>query len=112
MDDKDVQRDHKKYQTCVGAKATETLIESFPSLATKVLGTVVRAKKADALQTEPTNDYIITKQLSSLAGGLALRCGRLPAFANPALITTKHINFIANRQIVPTGAEKSSALFE
>jgi len=61
-------------------------------LATKALGMVVRVKDADALQNELKNDYIITKELSALADGLALRCGRLLAVANAALITRKHNN--------------------
>ena len=39
------------------------------------------------------NDYIINQELSSLAGGLSLRCGRWLALANAVLITTKHIKF-------------------
>ena len=42
---------------------------------------------------ELKNDYIINQDLSSLAGGLALRCGRWLALANAVLITTKHIKF-------------------
>ena len=45
------------------------------------------------LQKELKNDYIIHQELSSLAGGLALRFGRFLALANTALITTKHIKF-------------------
>ena len=36
-------------------------------------------------------DYIINHELSSLAGGIALSCGRWLALANAALITTKHV---------------------
>jgi len=35
LDDKDVITHHKRYETYIGAKTTETLIESFLSLATK-----------------------------------------------------------------------------
>ena len=45
------------------------------------------------LQKELKNDYIINQELSSFAGGLALRCGRWLALANAALITTKHSKF-------------------
>ena len=41
------------------------------------------------------NDYIINNELSSLAGGFALRCGRWLALANAALITTKHVQIEA-----------------
>ena len=54
---------------------------------------VVRLKDVGALQNELKNDYIITKELSALSGGLALKCGRLLAVANAFLITAKHVDF-------------------
>ena len=83
MSDKDVMRAHKRYETYVGAKTTETLIDSFLSFATKALGVVVWLKDAEALQNELKNDYIITKEMSTLSGGLALRCGRMLATSFP-----------------------------
>ena len=93
LDDKDVIKHYKRYETYVGAKTTETLIDSFLSFSTKALGWVVKIKDADALQNELKNDYIITKEMSSLSGCLALRCGRLLAVANAFLITAKHVDF-------------------
>ena len=93
LEDKDVIKHYKRYETYVGARATETLIESFLSFSTKALSLVVRLKDTEALQNELKNDYIITKELSNLSGNIALRCGRLLAFANAALITAKHVDF-------------------
>ena len=62
-------------------------------LLTKGIGLVVSIDDVKELQKELKNDYIINQELSSLAGGLALRCGRWLAVANAALITTKHIKF-------------------
>ena len=76
---------YKRFETFAGAKTTETLIESFLTLATRAVGMFVRIKDVDALQNELKKDYIIIKELSALAGGLALRCGRLLAVANAAL---------------------------
>ena len=45
----------------------------------------------EKLQQDLKNDYIINHELSSLAGGVALSCGRWLALANAALITTKHV---------------------
>ena len=56
---------------------------------------VVRLKDAGALQNELKNDYIITKELSALSGGPALKCGRLLAVANAFLITAKNVDFSA-----------------
>ena len=102
LDDKDVIRHYKRYETYVGAKTTETLIDSFLSFSTKALGWVVKIKDVDALHNELKNDYIFTKEMSTLSGGLALRCGRLLAFANAFLITAKHIDFTADEQRHPS----------
>ena len=62
-------------------------------LLTKGVGLVVSIDDVTELQKELKNDYIINQKLSSLAGGLALRCGRWLALANAALIATKHMKF-------------------
>ena len=67
LEDKDVIRHSKRYETYVGARTTETLIESFLTFSTKALGWVVKLKDAEALQNELKNDYIITKELSNLS---------------------------------------------
>ena len=88
----------KRYESYVGARTTETLIESFLVFSTKALSLVLRIKDTEALQKELKNDYIITKELSDLSGGLALRCGRLLAVANAFLITAKHVDFSAEEE--------------
>ena len=102
LDDKDVMKHYKRYETYVGAKTTETLIESFLSFSTKALGLVVKLKDAEALQNELKNDYIITKELSNLSGNIALRCSRLLAVANAFLITAKHVDFSAEEPRHPS----------
>jgi len=90
LSDKEVEKYTKRYETYVGSKTTESLIDSFIFLVTKVVGMSVKIKDIDAYQKEFRNDYILNKELSNLAGNLALKCGRFPAAANAALITTKH----------------------
>ena len=102
LEDKDVVRHYKRCETYVGARTTETLIESFLSFSTKALSLVVRLKDSEALQNELKNDYIITKELSNISGNLALRCGRLLALANAFLITAKHVDFSAEEPRHPS----------
>ena len=90
LSDKDVEKYIKRYETYVGSKTTESLIDSCIFLVTKAVGTAV---DIDAYQKELRNDYIINQELSNLAGNLAFKCGRFLALANAALITTKHIDF-------------------
>ena len=82
LEDKDVIRHNKRYETYVGARTTETLIESFLAFSVKALGWAVKLKDTETLQNELKNDYIITKELSNLSGNIALRCGRLLAVTN------------------------------
>ena len=93
LDEKEVIKYSKRYEAHVGAKTTETLIESILCFATKALSLAVIVKDPDALKDELKNDYIINKELSQLSGGLALRCGRMLAVANGLLITAKHVDF-------------------
>jgi len=93
LSDKDVVTFTKRYETYVGSKTTESLIDSFIFLASKVVGMAFKIKDIEAYQKELRNDYILNKELSNLAGNLALKCGRFLAAANVALITTKHIDF-------------------
>ena len=89
--DKDVQKYSKRYEAYIGNKTTESLIDSAIMLFSKGVDMAVSIDNVKELQKELKNDYIINQELSSLAGGLAVRCGRLLAVANAALITTKHI---------------------
>ena len=92
LSDKDVQKYSKRYEAYVGNKTTESLIDSALMLFSKGVS-LVSIDDVKELQKELKNDYIINQELPSLAGGLALRCGRLLVLANTALITTKHVKF-------------------
>ena len=72
LEDKDVMKHYKRYETYVGAKTTETLIDSFLAFSTKALSLVVRLKDTEALRNELKNDYIIKIELFNLSGNLAL----------------------------------------
>ena len=91
LSDKEVEKCHKRQEAYIGSKTTESLIDSLLMLFSKGLGMVVKVDDIDKLQQDLKDDYIINHELSSLAGGVALRCGRWLALANAALITTKHV---------------------
>ena len=91
LSDKEVEKYHKRQEAHIGSKTTESLIDSFLMLISKGLGLVVKIDDVEKLQKDLKNDYIINHELSSLAGGVALSCGRWLALANAALITTKHV---------------------
>ena len=73
LSDKDVQKHSKRYESYIGNKTTDSLIDSALMLLTKGVGLVVSIDDVKELQKELKNDYIINQELTSLAGGLALR---------------------------------------
>ena len=95
LTEKEVEKFSKRQEAYIGSKTTESLIDSFLMLISKGLGLVVKIDDVEKLQQDLKNDYIINHELSSLAGGVALSCGRWLALANAALITTKHVQLEA-----------------
>ena len=95
LSDKDVEKFSKRQEAYIGSKTTESLIDSLLMLVSKGLGMVVKIDDVEKLQQDLKNDYIINHELSFLAGGVALSCGRWLALANAALITTKHVQLEA-----------------
>ena len=108
LSDKDVQKYSKRYEAYIGNKTNESLIDSFIMLYSKGIGMVVSIDDMKKLQEELNNDYIISQKLSSLAGGVALRFGRLLALANTALITAKQIKFEKEDAPPPTHPSRDS----
>ena len=74
LSDKDVKKYSKRYEAYVGNQTTDSLIDSAIMLFSKGVGMVVSIDDVKELQKELKNDYIINQELSSLAGGIALRC--------------------------------------
>ena len=107
LSDKDVQKYTKRYETYVGSKTTESLMDSFIFVATKAVGLFVKIKDIEAYQKELRNDYIINKELSTLAGQLAFTCGKTLSVASAALITAKHIEYGGQQDVeqLPTISE-------
>ena len=75
------------------SKTTETLIQSFFKLASKAIDMIVKVNDVEALQKDLQKDFVINSTLSSVAGNIALGCGRQLEAANTTLITAKHIEF-------------------
>ena len=95
LESKDVEKFYKRHETYVGAKTTETFVDSFISFYTYTVNAFLPVKDLKALQRDLKKDYVITKELSTFVGGLALKCGRMFTVANTILITARHIDFSA-----------------
>ena len=91
LSDKEVENYHKRQEAYIGSKTTESLIDALLMLFSKGMGMVVKVDDIEKLQQDLKNDYIINHQLSTVASGVALRCGRWVALANTVLIMAKHV---------------------
>jgi len=93
LDEKEVVKYYKRYETYVGSKTTDSLIDNFLSLAIKGVGMIVKIDDANALKNELKGDFIINKEMCQFCGGLALKFGSALAMLNAAAITAKHVDF-------------------
>ena len=93
LGEKEVIKYYKRYETYVGSKTTDSLIDNFLSLAIKGVGMIVKIDDANALKNELKSDFIINKEMCQFCGGLALRFGGALAVVNAAAITAKHVDF-------------------
>ena len=109
LDEKEVIKYYKRYETYVGSKTTDSLIDNFLSLAIKGVGMIVKIDDANALKNELKSDFIITKEMSQFCGGLALRFGSALVVVNAAAITAKHVDF---SQVTEQIAEQYSEITE
>jgi len=109
LDEKEVVKYYKRYETYVGSKTTDSLIDSFLSLAIKGAGMIVKIDDANALKNELKGDFIINKKMCQFCGGLALRFGSALAMVNAAAITAKHVDF---SQVTEQITEKSAVITE
>ena len=85
----DVEKHYKRFESYLGAKTTQTLIESFLALSTKALGMVINLKDVDALQNELK--AVISSLNSCLLGRGA--CVAMRTAARPGQRGAKHIDF-------------------
>ena len=93
LTDKEVEKHYKRYETFVGSKTTESMVDSLLTLLTRGLEMVVEIDDIDAMKKELKEDYIINKEMTDFVGRLALKYVKFLAPLSAALITAKHIDF-------------------
>ena len=93
LTDKEVEKYYKRYETFVGSKTTESMVDSLLTLLTRGLQMVVEIDDIDAMKKELKEDFIINKEMTDFVGSLSLKYGKFLAPISAALITAKHIDF-------------------
>ena len=93
LTDKEVEKYYKRYETFVGSKTTESMVDSLLTLLTRGLQMVIEIDDVDAMKKELKEDFIINKEMTDFVGSLSLKYGKFLAPISVALITAKHIDF-------------------
>jgi len=88
---KDVEKYFNRYQVALGQQVTGGLVESTIQLATRAISCVVPIDDSDALCKDLQNDELVKRELSNIAGLLALRGGRMVALASALFQVCKHV---------------------
>jgi len=109
LHEKEVIKYYKRYETYVGSKTTDSMIDNFLSLAIKGAGMIIKIDDANDLKNELKGDFIINKEMCQFFGGLALRFGSALAVVNAAAITAKHVDF---SQVTEQITEQSAVITE
>lgn len=88
----DVEKYFVRYQNVMGQQVNQTLIESTLHITSRVISYILPIDDADALCKDLQNDELVKRELSSFAGFLALRGGRLLALTSSLVQVAKHVN--------------------
>ena len=91
MSESQVEKYYKRYEAALASRVTETLVDGFLKLTCKAVGMAVKIDDTKELHGDLKNDYIIPQELSSTAGLLSLKCGRLMAVASAVPHTVDHM---------------------
>ena len=96
---KDVEKYHLRYQTMLGRQLSSSLVDTAVLVASKAVSMIVSIDDVDQLYQDLKSDEIVKRELSSFAGLLILKGGRLAALASALFQVAKHVNIGKNQQI-------------
>ena len=88
---KDVEKYYLRYQTILGKQLSSSLVDSAVLAASKAVSMVVFIADTEQLYQDLKSDEIIKRELSSFAGLLILKGGRLVALASAFFQAAKHV---------------------
>ena len=96
---KDVEKYYLRYQTILGKQLSSSLVDSAFLAASKAVSMVVSIDDTEQLYQDLKSDEIIKRELSSFAGLLILKGGRLVALASAFFQVAKHVTIGKSQQI-------------
>ena len=96
---KDVEKYYLRHQTILGKQLSYSLVDSAVLAASKAVSMVVAIDDTVQLYQDLKSDEIIKSELSSFAGLLILKGGRLVALASAFFQVAKHVTIGKSQQI-------------
>ena len=96
---KDVEKYYLRHQTILGKQLSYSLVDSAVLAASKAVSMVVAIDDTEQLYQDLKSDEIIKSELSSFAGLLILKGGRLVALASAFFQVAKHVTIGKSQQI-------------
>ena len=102
---KGVEKYYLRYQTILGKQLSSSLVDSAVLAASKAVSMVVSIDDTEQLYQDLKSDEIIKRELSSFAGLLILKGGRLVALASAFFQVAKHINIGKSQQVQEENSE-------
>ena len=93
LPDKEVEKYFNRYQKVAGQKMANGLVDSAISTATKVISCFLPIDDTEELCYDLQNDELVKRELSSIAGLLVVRGGRLVALGSALFQVVRHIKF-------------------
>ena len=108
LTEKDVEKYYNRYQAVLGKKINDGLVDSSLQLVSHVISYMVPVDDIDALCKDLKNDELVNRELTNIAGLLALKGGRLVALASGLFQVAKHIKINKIQEVARTITDNSN----
>ena len=107
---KDVEKYYLRYQTILGKQLSSSLVDSAVLAASKAISMVVSIDDTEQLYKDLKSDEIIKRELSSFAGLLILKGGRLVALVSAFFQVAKHITIVKQEEPIESTKQVASKM--
>ena len=109
LPDKEVEKYFNRYQIVAEQKMANGLVDSAVKTATKVISCFLPIDDTEALCSDLQKDELVKRELSSIAGLLVVKGGRLVALGSALFQVARHIKFNRDSEAGDSEAGEAAA---
>jgi hypothetical protein len=106
LNKKDVKKYFKRYETSLSSRLSEAMVKSFLQLSCRLISGLLPVD-GDRLLEDLEKDYMVTNELSLMAGRLSLNYGKYMAAVSAAMLAVKNVKPTVVPEEVPKAVAKS-----